>query len=59
MSKELQGEYSGAGYTYRSVRARQGEREIERREDGKGELTASTGHGSFKLHCYTVRCVHV
>ena len=54
MSKELQGEYSGAGYTYRSVRARQGEREIERREDGKGELTASTGHGSFKLHCYTV-----
>lgn len=29
MSKELQGEYSGAGYTYRSVRARQGVREKE------------------------------
>lgn len=30
MSEELRGEYSGAGYTYRSVRARQGEQETER-----------------------------
>lgn len=35
MSKELQGEYSGAGYTYRSVRERQGEREIERKRMGR------------------------
>lgn len=34
MSKELQGEYSGAGYTYCSVRARQEEREIERKRMG-------------------------
>lgn len=36
MSKELQGEYSGTGYTYRSVRARQGERETERKRMGRG-----------------------
>lgn len=35
MSKELQGEYSGAGYTYRSVRAKHGEREIKRKRTGR------------------------
>ncbi len=35
MSKELQGEYSGAGYTHRSVRVRQGEREIGRKRMGR------------------------
>lgn len=36
MSKELQGEYSGAGYTYRSVRARQEKGRCRKRgEDGR------------------------
>lgn len=46
MSKELQGEYSGAGYTYRSVRERQGEREIERKRTGRENKlhTQAMGH---------------